>query len=64
MSSGNNAQDVSELGIDVGTFIAFDPNTEFLPNGYISSRYLDDKAGVACLLTAIKALGESLAPGR
>ena len=59
--SCNNAQDVSELGIDVGTFIAFDPNTEFLPNGYISSRYLDDKAGVACLLTAIKALGESQA---
>ena len=51
--------EVKALGIDIGAFIAFDPNTEFLPNGYISSRYLDDKAGVACLLTAIKALGDS-----
>ncbi|MDO6693648.1 osmoprotectant NAGGN system M42 family peptidase [Aliiglaciecola sp. 3_MG-2023] len=54
-----NPDDVIALGIDVGSIVAFDPNTEFLPNGYISSRYLDDKAGVACLLTAIKALGES-----
>ncbi|WP_283711146.1 osmoprotectant NAGGN system M42 family peptidase [Pseudoalteromonas prydzensis] len=51
------AEQVKALGIDVGTIVAFDPNTEFLANGYINSRYLDDKAGVACLLTAIKALG-------
>lgn len=52
-----SAEDVRKLGIDVGAIVAFDPGAEFMANGYISSRYLDDKAGVACLLAAIKALG-------
>lgn len=44
------------LGIDVGDFVAFDPNPEFLDNGFINSRHLDDKAGVAIALAAIEAL--------
>lgn len=44
------------LGIDVGDYVAFDTNAEFLDNGFINSRHLDDKAGVAITLAIIEAL--------
>lgn len=44
------------LGVDVGDFVAFDTNAEFLDNGFIASRHLDDKAGVAIALAVIEAL--------
>lgn len=44
------------LGIDVGDYVAFDTGAEFLDNGFINSRHLDDKAGVAIALAAIEAL--------
>jgi len=44
------------LGINIGDFVAVDPGTEFLDNGYIVSRHLDDKAGCAVLLAAMKAM--------
>ncbi len=43
-------------GLNVGDWIAFDPQPEIQPDGYINSRYLDDKAAVAALLTACKAI--------
>ncbi len=54
-------EDTRALGIDVGDFVAIDPQPEFLDNGYINSRHLDDKAGVAIALTAIKALQDAAA---
>jgi putative aminopeptidase FrvX len=45
-------------GIEVGDFVAFDPRLEF-NNGFIRSRHLDDKACVACLLGAIKAMADA-----
>ena len=48
--------DLDRLGIEIGDIVAIDPQPEFLPNGYIVSRHLDDKAGVAVMLTALKAL--------
>jgi len=48
--------DLMRLGIRVGDTIAVDPGTEFGPNGFITSRYLDDKAGVASLLAAAEAV--------
>ncbi|MBO6717693.1 MAG: osmoprotectant NAGGN system M42 family peptidase [Rhizobiaceae bacterium] len=48
--------DTIGLGIDVGDFVAIDPQPEFLDNGFINSRHLDDKAGVAIALAAIEAL--------
>jgi len=47
-----------ELGVNVGDFAAVDPRTEFGPNGFINSRHLDDKAGVAALMAAVKAVKE------
>jgi peptidase M42 family hydrolase len=48
--------DLMRLGVRVGDTVAVDPGTEFGPNGYITSRYLDDKAGVAALLAAAEAV--------
>ena len=47
------------LGIDVGDFVAFDPRVEVSPSGYIRSRFLDDKASVACIYGALVALTEA-----
>ncbi len=51
-----NKRDVEDLGIAVGDMIAIDPATEFLDNGFIVSRHLDNKAGVAALLAALEAM--------
>ncbi|MNF32860.1 Glutamyl aminopeptidase [compost metagenome] len=51
--------DCESLGLAVGDFVAFDPLPEFTDSGHISARHLDDKAGVAALLTALKAIRES-----
>ncbi|WP_166355292.1 osmoprotectant NAGGN system M42 family peptidase [Phytoactinopolyspora limicola] len=50
--------DVAELGIEVGDFVALDAAPQITPNGYIKSRHLDDKAGVAACLAAVKALAD------
>ncbi len=50
-----NAGDVHALGIEVGDFVSWDPRTQVLENGYIKSRFLDNKAGVAVLLAVTKA---------
>ncbi len=49
-------EDVARLGIDVGDTVAIDPQPEFLDNGFIVSRHLDNKAGVAVMLAAIEAM--------
>jgi peptidase M42 family hydrolase len=50
-------EDVQALGVHVGDFVAFDPGAEYISDtGYINARHLDDKAGVAVLLGATKAL--------
>ncbi len=47
-------QELKDNGFRVGDFVAVDPQPEFRDNGYIVSRHLDDKAGVACVLTAAR----------
>lgn len=51
-----NAEQTWQLGIRPGDIVAFDPDPEFSTNGYLLSRHLDNKAGAAALLAAIKAL--------
>ncbi len=51
-----NRGDLARLGLDVGDFVAIDPQPEFLENGFIVSRHLDNKAGVAVMLAALKAM--------
>jgi peptidase M42 family hydrolase len=51
-----SAEDLRELGIDVGDFVALLTEPVVTESGYIRSRHLDDKAGLAATLTAVKAL--------
>ncbi len=51
--------DLRKLGIQIGNFLSIDPNPEISESGFINSRHLDDKAGVAALLAATKAIVES-----
>ena len=53
-----NLRDLYKLGIEVGDMIAIDPQPEFLDSGYIVSRHLDNKAGAAVMLAALKALAD------
>ena len=55
----SSEEDVRNLGIEVGDFVSFDPRTKFHENGFIKSRYLDDKAGAAVLLKLILDIKES-----
>lgn len=47
-------RDLFDRGYRVGDYVAIDPQPEFTERGYIVSRHLDNKAGVACLLAAAK----------
>jgi putative aminopeptidase FrvX len=51
-------EETETLGIRVGDIVVFDPRVE-MTNDFVRSRHLDDKAGVACLVAAIKALHEA-----
>jgi putative aminopeptidase FrvX len=51
-------EQTESLGIRVGDFITFDPRVE-ITNGFVRSRHLDDKACVACLVAAVKALHDA-----
>lgn len=52
----DSAADLAALGIEVGDYIAFDADPELADSGFISARHLDNKAGAAALLTAIRML--------
>jgi putative aminopeptidase FrvX len=52
----SSAEHTRALGIEVGDFIFVDPRVEVLETGFIRSRFLDNKAGVACIYAALKAM--------
>ena len=52
-------EDVLKLGILQGDFVSFETHTRILNNGYIKSRYLDDKLCVAQILSYIKYLKDN-----
>ena len=53
-----SADETRALGIEVGDFVSFDPRVE-VTNGFVRSRFLDDKACVAAIVASIKALVEA-----
>jgi peptidase M42 family hydrolase len=62
----SSAQDLRDLGIQVGDFVAQVAFPVITRSGFVTSRHLDDKAGVAAALAAFKAVierGEPLAVG-
>jgi peptidase M42 family hydrolase len=48
-------RELMELGHNIGDFIAFDTGLDVY-DGFINSRHLDNKAGVASVLAAVKAI--------
>ena len=58
-----NKDDVLKLGIRNGDIIAYDPKVQVTESGFIKSRFLDDKASVAILVSVLKQLkDESILP--
>lgn len=53
-----SADETLALGLQVGDFISFDPRVE-VTEGFVRSRFLDDKACVSVIVAAIKALSDS-----
>jgi len=51
-----NAEGLAAIGIQVGDFVALDANPVLTSGGYVKSRHLDDKAGIAAALGAFKSL--------
>jgi putative aminopeptidase FrvX len=51
-------EETRALGINIGDCVAFDPRVE-VTNGFIRSRFLDDKACVANLVAAIKSMADA-----
>jgi len=46
----SSAEEVKKLGISVGDIVCFEPRTVVTKNGFIKSRFLDDKLSVGILL--------------
>nr|WP_203566092.1 osmoprotectant NAGGN system M42 family peptidase [Aurantimonas aggregata] len=53
--------ELDRLCIEVGDTVAIDPQPEFMDNGFIVSRHLDNKAGVAVMLAAIESMERTAA---
>lgn len=52
----SSIEEVEKLGISVGDYIFLEPRTQIQKNGFIKSRHIDDKAGVAAMLGLISHL--------
>ncbi|MBN1642492.1 MAG: M42 family metallopeptidase [Anaerolineae bacterium] len=51
-----SAQETRALGIEVGDFVSYDPRATVTESGFVKSRHLDDKAGVAIMIAVAKAI--------
>ncbi len=54
-----SAEDLKNLGIQVGDIVCFDPRTRRTESGYLKSRFLDDKLSVGILLGLAKYLADT-----
>ncbi|MBO4989906.1 MAG: M42 family metallopeptidase [Clostridia bacterium] len=54
----SSAEEVKKLGISVGDIVCFEPRTVVTKNGFIKSRFLDDKLSVGILLGFAKYVRE------
>ncbi len=59
-----SSADTKALGIETGDFVAVNPRFTITESGFIKSRFLDDKASAAVLLTLAKAVKEGFNPNR
>jgi endoglucanase len=52
-----SSEDARALGVRVGDLVTFRPNFEELPGGWVASKALDNRAGLAAVLLALGQLG-------
>ena len=55
----HSKEDVQALGIAAGDYVCYDPKTTITDSGFVKSRFLDDKASAACLLTLLWQMHET-----
>ena len=55
----STAEEVRKLGIRNGDYVSIDPRLTVTPNGYVKSRFLDNKAAMACSFTVLKYLADN-----
>ncbi len=55
----SSQEETNMLGIAVGDFVSWDARTQYIETGFIKSRHLDDKAGVAAMLGAAEMMGRA-----
>ncbi len=56
-------KDVRDLEIESGDYVFIDPKTTVTESGFLKSRFIDDKASVACFITLLKIMkDENLQP--
>ncbi len=55
----HSKKDVRDLGILNGDYISIEPRCEYTKNGYLKSRFIDDKAAVACVFAMLKYMKEN-----
>ncbi|MDD5417594.1 MAG: M42 family metallopeptidase [Candidatus Nanoarchaeia archaeon] len=53
-----NKEDAEALGIKIGDSITFDQEMKFLPNGFVTGKAIDDRAGCVALIELMKHLDE------
>ncbi len=53
-----NKEDVQALGIRNGDIVSIDPHFSKTENGFVKSRFIDDKGAVACIFSMLKYLKE------
>lgn len=53
-----NKAEVTALGIRAGDYVCYEPKTVVTENGFLKSRFIDDKASAALLLTLLKLMKE------
>lgn len=55
----SSKDDVYGLGIRHGDVVSIEPRCQVTEKGYLKSRFIDDKAGVACVFAMVKYLQEN-----
>ena len=54
----SSKEEVQALRISNGDFVSVDPRMQLTENGYLKSRFIDDKGAIACVFSVLKYLKE------
>lgn len=55
----SSSEDVRRLGIRNGDYVVIEPRFTVTPNGFIKSRFIDNKAAMACSFAVLKYMAEN-----